>query len=607
VSPRGDGRPPEPRSGRGAGRDPRRDGERDYGRDYDRDSGRDPRRDSSRNRSQDFARVPAAGGPGRGPNPGRGANLAAGPEFDPEDDVRPVRHAREKARRRRWLRVTLYTVVFLMVVAAGGSFYVYHRLNANIASSALYSGTTGSAGVKKADAEGRFPINLLVIGTDSRADAADCKLGGACGDTAGLADVELLVHVSADRSNITAMSIPRDTMTELPGCEDADTGQSVGERYGQINSSLVYGPGCTVAAVHQLTGITIDHFAMVDFSGVIAMSDATGGVQVCVNNNVYDDYSHLKLSKGKHTLKGEAALEFVRTRHGFGDGSDLGRADAQHAFLSGAIQAIKAKGTLLNPTKLLGVADAATKALTVDDGLDSIPKLISMAKELNKVDSDRITFTTMQTAADPSNKAKVVPAAAATKLFATIVDDRSLSKAKSATTATPSASASATPVATPTSKSYFSVKVQNHSGVDGRASKVSKALKTEGYLSTPDATSADLQPHTQILYSGKSQLVQAQQLATDLDVPTSLLKADKTVSVITVAMGEDWTTGTKYPALTKADKAEALSGSHAVSAASKSSCVPVSTYVTSRYNGVHMSPIAAYALATKAGVKDSDK
>ncbi len=225
---------------------------------------------------------------------------------------------------------------------------------------------------------------------------------------------------------------------------------------------------------------------MVDFSGVIAMSDATGGVQVCVNNNVYDNYSHLKLSKGKHTLKGEAALEFVRTRHGFGDGSDLGRTYGQHAFLSGAIQAIKAKGTLLNPTKLLGVANAATKALTVDDGLDSIPKLISLAKEFNKVDTDRITFTTMQTMADPTNPNRVVAAPAAAKLFATIVDDRSLSKAKSTTsTASPSASASPTASPTSTSKSFFSVKVQNHSGVDGRATKVSDSLKKEGTSPPP--------------------------------------------------------------------------------------------------------------------------
>ena len=537
-------------------------------------------------------------------NSARGANLAA-PEFEPEDDARPVRHARERARRRRWLRGVLYTLVFLLVVSAGGGFYVYHRLNANIASSSLFNGTTGSEGVKKADAEGRFPINVLVIGTDSRADAADCKLGGACGDTAGHADVELLVHVSADRSNISAVSIPRDLMTELPGCNDTDNGTSIGERYGQINGALVYGPGCSVAAIHQLTGITIDHFAMVDFSGVIAMSDATGGVQVCVKNNVYDAYSHLKLSKGKHTLKGEAALQFVRTRHGFGDGSDLGRTYGQHAFLSGAIQSIKAKGTLLNPTKLLGVANAATKALTVDDGLDSIPKLISLAKEFNKVDTDRITFTTMQTAADPSDPNRVVAAPAATKLFATLVDDRSLSKAKTST-ASPSASASPTASPTPTSKSFFSVKVQNHSGIDGRASKVSDSLKKEGYISSADASSAELEAHTQILYSGKSQHEQAQQLATDLDVPTSLLKADKTVKEITVAMGEDWTTGTSYPKLSKADQAEALSDSHA-SSASKSSCVPVSTQATSKFNGVGMSPIAAYALATNAGVKDSDK
>lgn len=509
-----------------------------------------------------------------------------------------MRHARGEVKRRPWLRLTLYTLVGLLVLGAGGGFYVYQRLNGNIASSALFTGTTGGAGVQKADDQGRFPINVLVIGTDSR-NGENCKLGGACDETHSNADVELLVHVSADRSNITAMSIPRDTMTELPGCQDASSGQSVSERYGQINTSLMYGPGCTVAAIHQLTGITVDHFVLVDFAGVIAMSDATGGVEVCVDNDVYDTYSHLKLSKGKHTLKGEAALQFVRTRHGFGDGSDLGRTYGQHAFLSAAIRSLKDKGTLLNPTKLYGVADAATKALTVDDGLSSIPKLVDLATEFNKVDTDRITFTTMQTVPDPNNANRVVPADAAQKLFDTIVADRSLSKDKKA-----AASASATPTVEPTSATYFSVQVRNRSGVDGRATKLTDVLKGQGYIAATDSAAGDVQASTRILYSGKHQLEQAEQLAADLNVPSSLLEVDKKVDVVTLAIGEDWATGDSYPKITKAQREEALADSHA-SSASKSGCVPVSTQNTVTYNGVSMSPIQAYALATDR--RDSDK
>ncbi|MBT0773370.1 LCP family protein [Kineosporia sp. J2-2] len=529
---------------------------------------------------------------------------------NPQDD-RPVRHARGAGHGRPWLKIIGGTAVLVLAATGGGGYFVYSRLNANIASSALYSGTTGDAGVQKADAQGRYPVNVLVIGTDSRSSEENCKLGGACGDTGSNADVELLVHLSADRSNITAMSIPRDTITDLPGCENAETGQSVAERTGQINGALAYGPGCSVAAVHQLTGVTIDHFVMVDFSGVIAMSDATGGVQVCVSADVYDTYSHLKLSKGKHTLKGEGALQFVRTRHGFGDGSDLGRTYGQHAFLSGAIQSIKDKGTLLNPTKLYGVADAATKALTVDDGLNSISKLADLATEMNKVDTDRITFTTMQTAADPDNANRVIPAEAAEKLFATIAADQSLTDGDgddtSTATATSSAAATTAAVDATSTESVsraFAVQVSNRSAVDGRATQMTTALQDLGYTkAVTDSSSGSTQASTQILYKGKAQLEKAQQLAADLNVPSSLIDSSTEVDGVTLVLGKDWTTGDTYPKTTKKSRKAALADSHA-SNAKKSSCVPVSTYNTVTYKGVSMTPTEAYAAATT--VKDSD-
>lgn len=512
-----------------------------------------------------------------------------------------MRHARGRIRLTPWGKIAIGAVVTVMAGTLGGGAYMYQRLNGNIESAALFTGTTGDAGVQKADEQGRFPVNILVIGTDSRSSEANCKLGGACDPSpnasgsgryprAANADVQLLVHLSADRTNITAMSVPRDTLTQMPGCEDPETGNSVAERYGQINGSLVYGPGCSVAAIHQLTGITIDHFVMVDFAGVIAMSDATGGVEVCVDNNVFDTYSHLKLSEGKHTLKGESALQFVRTRHGFGDGSDLGRTYGQHAFLSAAIRSIKDKGTLLNPAKLYGVADAATKALTVDEGLNSIPKLVDLATEMNKVDTDRITFTTMQTVPAPSDANRVVPADAAEKLFSTIIEDRSLSKAEGETsTPTPSPS-------TATASRDFSVQVQNRGGTDGRAGELTSVLAEKGYDARTDTSTGDLAPRTSIIY-GEGQLEQAQQLAADLKVPSGLVSMDEDADEVTLAIGKDWTTGDTYPKTTKKDRAEALADANARSA-KKSECVPVSTQNTVTYNGVSMSPPQAYALAT---------
>ncbi len=366
------------------------------------------------------------------------------------DGADEVGGARRVPRHRRLRRFLVVLAVVLALVAGGGA-VVYCKLNGNLTEASLYNGTgTAGAGAEKADPFGRVPINVLVIGSDSRATKADCRIGGDCtGGTGANADVEMVVHVSADRSNLTVMSIPRDLVTSLPACTDPATKSKVGARVGQINSTLSWGPGCTVAAVHQLTGIVIDHFMEVDFSGVIAISDAVGGVPVCVNNNVYDTYSHLKLSKGTHTLKGLAALEFVRSRHAFGDGSDLGRTYAQHVFLSSAVRQLKSTGVLLNPAALFKVANAATEALTVDKGLGSVSRLLDLAGDLNKVPTGRVTFTTMQTEADPSDTNRVIEAPAARKLFATIVADQSLSAApKPKPTATPTAGATASATAT---------------------------------------------------------------------------------------------------------------------------------------------------------------
>lgn len=109
----------------------------------------------------------------------------------------------------------------------------------------------------------------------------------------------MLLHVSADRSNMSVISVPRDTKTTIPKCTDPDDGKVYPKTTDRINTSLQHGgPGCTVATWEEMTGIPVDHFMMIDFAGVVSMADAVGGVPVCVNSNVYDPRSKLKLKKG---------------------------------------------------------------------------------------------------------------------------------------------------------------------------------------------------------------------------------------------------------------------------------------------------------------------
>ncbi|WP_234537409.1 LCP family protein [Streptomyces shenzhenensis] len=517
---------------------------------------------------------------------------------------RRSRRARPAGRGKRVLKILGLCTAVLVLVTAGAGWWFYQHLNGNINSVSL----DGKGGTEKADAFGRTPINILVIGSDARTSKTDCKLGGGCSQTGvqtgnGNADVEMVVHISADRSNATVMSIPRDTMVDVPACKDTKSGQSTSGYYGQVNSALQYGAACQVATVHQLTGIPIDHFVKLDFSGVVKMSDAVGGVSVCVSSNVYDTYSHLKLSKGSHTLKGQAALEFVRSRHGFGDGSDLGRTVSQHIFLSAMIRKFKSAGTLTDPTAVYSLANAATKALTVDDGLGSIKKLISLADDVNKVPTKRMTFTTMQTAPDPNNSNRVVVGSGAKDLFATMANDQALTTASGKKSAAGSAAASAKPTATATvPASQIAVTVENGTEITGRASAIANALISQGFSTGTSTANAPASATTTTLTYGSGDKAEAQTVAKALDLPGSHLKSGG--SGVVLVVGSDWTSGTSYPA-SSGDTKAAVANANASTASDSKTCAKVSPYKTVSLNGIAMTPAQAYAAASKK--PDSDE
>ncbi len=235
------------------------------------------------------------------------------------------------------------------------------------------------------------PLNLLLVGSDTRQGAGNSAFGNTGGN---LADVIILLHVAADRQSAVGLSIPRDTMLPWPACPSTTGGPGYyAQSLGQINATIANGgPGCTLLTVELLTGLNIPYLAMVDFNGVIELSNAVGGVEVCVAEDIEDEYTNTYLKKGMHNLQGVQALQFLRTRHGVGDGSDLGRISNQQVYLTSLVRKLKSKDILSNPVALYSLAQAAARNMTLSKTLSDPAALMGVANALKDIPMKKITF-----------------------------------------------------------------------------------------------------------------------------------------------------------------------------------------------------------------------
>ncbi|MCZ4100119.1 MULTISPECIES: LCP family protein [Streptomyces] len=501
-----------------------------------------------------------------------------------------------RSRRRRALRwIGIGTAVAVLGTAGAGWAY-YEHLNANIKKDELNL-SDAKLSKPQANAEGQTPLNILLMGSDSRNSDENVKLGGAA-DTRGekpRADVQMLLHLSADRSNMTVISIPRDTRVAIPKCTDPHDGTVYKKSEDIINASLTHGgPGCTVATWEEMTGISIDHFMMVDFAGVVKMADAIGGVPVCVDKNIYDKQSGLKLKAGTTTIKDEQALQWLRTRHGFEDGTDLGRTHAQHMYMNSMIRELKKGAKLTDPGQLTGLAEAATKSVTVDTGLGTVKKLYDLGNELKKVPADRITMTTMPWDWDPKNKAHVIPKPGdADKLFALVRADNPVDGKAKAPTPGAAATVTASPADPAAPKGEIDVTVRNgtatasQAAVSGRAKTIVGRLSTLGFTRAASDTTPQPQTDTTLSYPSAALKGDAQAVAKALGLPDSAVRSSKSVTKVTVVVGSDWRTGTTYPKTAGGSGSgapdKAPSTSSALNGADTSACMKVNTYPGAHY------------------------
>ena len=307
--------------------------------------------------------------------------------------------------------------VFVMLLSTG--FVVaYKKFNGNIG---VVAPPTGPRPTRVVDG----PLNVLVMGSDTR-DGANGK--GIGGDTPGLSDTTMLLHLSADRQFAYGVSLPRDAMVQRPECPKKNGGGTDPGGLTQFNAAYaIGGPACTVKTVEQLTGIRIDHFVVVDFVGFKNMVNAIGGVTICVPDEVNDTVGHIKLPAGTYKVNGQQALDYVRVRHDLGAPTgDIGRMKRQQAFISAMIKKVVSAGTLANPIHLLKFLDAATGSLSTDPGFADLKKLASLGKSLKGVGLDKIQFITVPWQPYPADVNRVEWAPDSQRLWTLIKNDKRL-------------------------------------------------------------------------------------------------------------------------------------------------------------------------------------
>lgn len=452
-------------------------------------------------------------------------------------DYQDFRRLRRR-KKRTWLKVLIALAVTLSLAAAGGIFALT-RLQTNIKTEPLNLGVgmaQADTGPKVPADTTKGPLNVLVIGSDTRTN--NSEYGGEDQSSGyGQSDVMILLHLSADKKSATALSFPRDMMAPIPSCKNPQTGATSQALYqGQLNSSMNNGPGCTVAAISNLTGIHIDHMMVADFNSVKELSNSIGGVEVCVNKAVDDPKSGLKIPSGTSTVEGEQALAFLRTRSAFGDGSDLGRIKAQQSFLASMARKITAEKTLTDLPKLYTIADTITKNLTVDEGLSNAGELLKVANRMRGINVSDIQFITVPNMPDPYDLNRVVlNDTVAEPLFEAIANDTPV---PSETPATVSPSATATATLPALNRGSLDVDITNRSGVENRSERMQKAIIDLGYKSTGINADDTVIPESQILY-GYGFKEYADQLAADLGISASQVQVSEYSSSVSLVVGKD--------------------------------------------------------------------
>ncbi|UBU10708.1 LCP family protein [Nonomuraea gerenzanensis] len=356
-------------------------------------------------------------------------------------------------------------LTLVLVAVALGAYGYYRYLDDRIPREPIDPGTTRPPDTGA--------LNVLLVGSDSR--EGDNKKYGATTVGAGeRTDTIMLLHIAPNRDGATMISFPRDSMVQIPECKGRN-GAVLAAGLRQVNSAFNDGGiNCTIKTLESLTNIKIDHFVKVDFTGFKGIIDALGGIEICLPKAVNDKEAKFVLGAGRHTVNGEQALGYVRTRYSLGDGSDLSRIERQQIFLTQVMKKVTDGGLLTDPGKLNAFLQAATQAVTVDDGL-GLDRMLEIARSVSGLTAKELKGITVPTEPYPENTARVQFAQpAARDFFEAVRNDTDIK---------PTASAARTS-APKIEHEQVRLQVLNATGEQGKALQVADALAAQGFVVT---------------------------------------------------------------------------------------------------------------------------
>ncbi|MFC4010548.1 LCP family protein [Nonomuraea purpurea] len=410
----------------------------------------------------------------------------------------------------------------LVLVAAGIVVVAYARLTGNVRHIEVTEQDLGTARPAKAPTTA---MNVLVVGSDERG-GKNTKYGHRIAGER--TDTIMLAHISPNRDNAMVISFPRDSLVQLPACRARPPLAGQRPHIGMINESFnAGGVACTWKTIESLTGIRIDHFVKVDFTGFKGMVNAVDGVEICLPEPINDTKALLHLPAGRQTLKGEQALGYVRARYSLGDGSDIGRIQRQQMFIASMVKKVMSGETLTNPARLYNFLDAATKSVTTDPELT--PAVMKdLADSAHGLTAGQIHFITVPwrySLTQPGRVEWVQPQART--LFQLVADDKDAGSSK--------LRGGQIKVA----RTRIEIEIRYGTAGASKARQVAAALEQRGYHIARVRDGHKPYSKTTILYSPNGQ-ARVPTLARDLIRSRSSPVPKAQTTRLVLVIGDDW-------------------------------------------------------------------